>query len=318
MTKAMSNPKSPKRSARKPSQLDRINEQIAKSMNAVHQDMVDRFEAFNRRTIRIETRCKQMEERLLDDIRQVERKLDLLLSANKLKAKVNAIKEPGVWVPEVGDLVFITRPANNGEKDLVGTVATVTIYFESDGSIGVAESMFWFHSTSFRRPSAAEIAAHQEQEKWKGITELQTGDACDTTGVQQAELFGLWIGPTSTPAPSSTRMWYYKTSKEEKLCGLSLKPGEEKGSDVRQWLPFPEFKRRLLGTIEAKRREEEARPLEFGTPVKLMGKEYRIACNAPDANGYYLLTQDEIAPYTGFKTRECRRREFTVVQPTKP
>jgi len=79
------------------------------------------------------------------------------------------------------------------------------------------------------------------------------------------------------------------------------------------YYPFPEFKRRLLGTIEAKRREEEARPLEFGTRVQY-GKADHAVWLGTDGSLHDIAFPNGTGSW---KTAVCKRSEF-VVQPPEP
>lgn len=83
------------------------------------------------------------------------------------------------------------------------------------------------------------------------------------------------------------------------------------------WLPFDEFKRRLLGTIARMKAEAEARelamPLEFGTRVKVKGREeenWRIACDEPTDDGYWRLAPPKCG---NLNTMTAKRSEFTII-----
>ncbi len=239
-------------------------------------------------------------------------KLDLLLSANSQNKEV--VREQ--WVPQKGDYVRTINPP------LIGRV----VYAKVDGfnSFRIAHASgegHWPAEWMFAA-TPEEISHHKEQIQWGSITELQEGDACECTPEQQKELEGL--ARSGGMAVLNDEPEYANQSapniRWDRWCRRgpflihTAPPDKCELNEGPNWLPFPEFKRRLEGTIAKKKAEEQARPLEFGDRAAHGAwDDLRVSVPWPDSNDRYELVRKQADGEIKFF--DLRRSEFTVLIP---
>jgi len=169
------------------------------------------------------------------------------------------------WVPKVGDYITVldSHPCQryHGKTFLVDEMAL------EDGHAywgGVGANCGGAKPNDYRRPTEAEIAEHRREEEWAKIDCLQEEDGGTYTAHQINEVSDM-LKKSGIPAWEKTcEEWQVGWMPDYVLFPLQAMPPKNK-------LPFPEFKRRLQGTIAKK--EEESKPLAFGTPVKYRDRD---------------------------------------------
>jgi hypothetical protein len=181
------------------------------------------------------------------------------------RARVTA-KEQGlkpVVDPKEGDYVRVVKVQN----DSLGKVLTVKqVRCQHLGWL--LSNDCWYAKANLEKLSEAEIAAHLAAEAPQ-VDELQNDDACETTSEQRDEVQSVCVSAgiefdddIEQRASCSNVLW-----NASRILTIQDK------SDwlERNWIPFPEFRRRLLGTIARRKeaqRAEKLKALQFGVRVK--------------------------------------------------
>lgn len=286
---------------RKPTQLDPL-----KSIRAQMRKMDTKLNVCMSRAEQIMNSCAS----IYTEVGKLQSINDKAISEAYERGQKSVIRTPEPWVPKVdGRVANIQAPEVWG----YGTVeylnpaspesAHKTAYVRWDNG------RYGTHYFDQLRPvTQTEIDAHLEAEakkkqeaEWAAITELQEGDACAELSKRQLqELKDILCADGIFPEGGPTVHY-------ERGTALS---GSWRKSEHPQWnwLPYPEFLRRAKGT--SARLEAEAKPIPFGTRVKVKGA---------DSDGIYWYASGDkhhvVCDFGGLLI--VPRNEITVI-PTKP
>lgn len=302
---------------------------IARAINAVHQDLVDRFEAFNRRAIRIEEKLTA----------ELERRLPSVPS--------DPPKEQARF--KVGELVQIMGKSSNGFERLpVGSYHKIANYC-GGGLYGVSDEKWGYYTESLHSVTEEEIEAHQRASE---PVELQENDACYCGQEDIHEVMHLCEEagiPTGVNWSNSIGMYWGEGR-------VQIFQPQSFTDKVYPKMPKAEFKRRLQGTIEAHKArvsdhsgangvsgpkdgtrderdpkgdaqaqstgekvEVEEPKLTFGTRVKFKNRGSFEKSNVegryvgPTWGGHIIAYSHHDDPGVT-RTTACRRSEFTIIE----
>ena len=286
-----------------------------------------------------------------EDMKALNDKIDLmdsrLRTLNAWETMQDAMEESRSapaeeWVPKAGDYVTpaigmdtmdepyrVHNPWEVGEVKEVGANALVKW-----PSKPVAHWYSYELNARIKPATDAEIADHKAKEEqraleaeWKKYDVLQVQDACHVAPHEAAELLCLakpikgLMRHDYSPMPEWAKL---ATFDDGNCFGFGSVPDTYDAGKHWTIIPFAEFLRRLQGTI-AKRAEEErakelAKPLDYGTHVKLSSDvntgapfkyTWRVACPVENGRGQICLVStpiDAVPTYVHLK-----RHEFTII-----
>jgi hypothetical protein len=182
-------------------------------------------------------------ENLLHDLARENASIVSKLNLLALKgSEIGEKEEP--WVPVVG------QPARCD-----GLIFVVEDHKRTVGEWWMIDST-WRPTHHLSKPSPAEVQKYEEQVKAQELAkvdELQEGDACRTSYEEVREVIDL-SAPTFDTGKGHTilaghpyLLWFNGKIKQ-------ARPDTDRAIE---WLPFPEFRRRLEGTISKRKAQEQ-------------------------------------------------------------
>lgn len=236
---------------------------------------------------------------------------NLLTRIIELERRLPAPPTEKAWVPKVGDLAIIK------DNSIIGAGVISEDRLKMGWRIDFPGGNYRLVGRScVVKPTEAEIAAYRQEQEWVKKTELEEGDACETSLEQRGEL--IMIASDASLAVDkgdhfrSPNLWWHT----ERPCLQHCVPKKD-ATAVNNWLPFPEFKRRLLGTIARLKKEAEEREasvvLTFGMEVwhrQWSDRVYRYAAIDPTE----ILSRHWVVSDSG-KLVNLDRSEFTTIKP---